>query len=96
MTEAAKSPVWESQTASGGVLGQEALVTRELAPSGEVHVGGEFWSAELANAEFLPPGTKVARGEHVRVVRIEDVHLFVEPIADDVPSKGDDSATANV
>ncbi len=94
--QAAKTPPWQSQTSSEGVLGQEALVTRELAPSGEVHVGGEFWSAELANAEFLPPDTKIARGEHVRVVRIEDVHLYVEPISDTVQGRGDDSAQANV
>lgn len=79
--QAAKAPLWVSGGASSGIVGQEALVTMDLDPEGEVHVGGEFWSAQLEGGDFAPPGTTIPKGEHVRVVRVEGVHLFVEPVA---------------
>ncbi len=94
--QAAKSPVWYSEGATAGVVGQEALVTMDLDPVGEVHVGGEFWSAELADSEFLPPGSVIRKGDHVRVDSIDGVKLFVKPLRDGLSRPGDGSARANV
>lgn len=90
------TPEWVSAGTTASLVGQEALVTTNLNPSGEVHIGGEFWSAGLMNSEFAPAGTGVAKGQHVRVVRIEGVHLIVEPLTGSVTNAGDDSAPANV
>lgn len=81
--QAARSPVWVSAGASSTLVGQEALVSMDLDPEGEVHLSGEYWSAELVSAEFSPPGTTVPKGKKVRVVRVDGVHLFVEPLSGD-------------
>lgn len=73
-------PDWISAGSSTQLVGKEAEVTMDLDPEGEVHLAGEFWSAELSGADFLPPGTNVPKGSTVRVVRVEGVHLFVEPL----------------
>lgn len=87
---------WVSDGSSSGFVGQHALVTKSLDPDGEVHVGGEFWSAQLVNADFAPAGVKIEKGENVRVVRVDGLHLFVEPLSDGIKSAGDGSAPANV
>lgn len=94
--QAAKSPLWVSAGATSDLVGQEALVTSDLDPEGEVHVGGEFWSAELAGAEFAPPGTIVRKNDKVRVVRVEGMQLFVKPLRGGITSQDDNSAPANV
>ncbi len=58
------------------MIGQTAVVTvaiDNLAPSGEVTVGGQVWTARTSTGE------KVAPGEHVTVERIEGVKLIVRP-----------------
>jgi membrane-bound serine protease (ClpP class) len=59
-------------------MGQESLVGRsgtarsDLHPSGTVQLGGELWSAHLAEGE-----APVARGERVQVVSVQGVRLVV-------------------
>lgn len=98
--QAARIRPWVSEGLTTGLVGQEAEVTSDLDPRGEVHIGGEFWTATLVGAEFAPAGTMVQAGETVRVVRVDGMHLLVEPLTGPVTSAGsgrdDDSAPANV
>ncbi len=94
--QAAKSPDWTSAGASEGIVGQEALVTMDLDPEGEVHVGGEYWSAELVGAEFTATGRTVRKDEKVRVVRVDGVHLFVEPLRRGISHRDEGESPVNV
>jgi membrane-bound serine protease (ClpP class) len=53
-------------------VGEIGLVTQDLAPEGKVFVHGEIWDAGTIG-EPIPSGTKV------KVVRVEDLRLKVEP-----------------
>lgn len=61
------------------LMGQESFIGRvgiarsNLAPEGQVQLGGEQWTAEL-----LPGEPEVGRGEKVEVVRVEGLKLFVK------------------
>jgi len=63
-----------SKVLMGGdaMIGQIAVVTQTLAPSGQVMVNGELWQAESA--------TPVALGEQVRVRGLRDLTLLVERV----------------
>jgi membrane-bound serine protease (ClpP class) len=63
-----------SKVRMGGdaMIGQIAVVTEPLAPSGQVMVNGELWQAESA--------TPAARGEHVRVRALRDLTLLVDRV----------------
>ena len=59
------------------ILGTEAVVTEDicnLQATGAVRIGGLVWSARSANDAPIPAGTLV------RVLRIEGVKAFVEPV----------------
>jgi membrane-bound serine protease (ClpP class) len=63
-----------SKVRMGGdaMIGQIAVVTQPLAPTGQVMVNGELWQAESA--------TPAALGEHVRVRGLRDLTLLVERV----------------
>ena len=63
-----------SKVRMGGdaMIGQIAVVTEPLAPSGQVMVNGELWQAESA--------TPAARGEQVRVRALRDLTLLVDRV----------------
>jgi membrane-bound serine protease (ClpP class) len=63
-----------SKVRMGGdaMIGQIAVVTQPLAPSGQVIVNGELWQAESA--------TPAALGEQVRVRGLRDLTLLVERV----------------
>jgi len=66
-----KTPIRTGQEA---LIGRTGILRSELKPyrSGEVHVGGELWTAELAEGEkTLLPGTRV------EVIAVEGVRLKV-------------------
>lgn len=62
-------------TTSGGLVGEEAIVTAEIQPNnlkGKVRVRSEIWSARSSRP--IPVGTRV------RVVHGEGVSVTVEPV----------------
>jgi membrane-bound serine protease (ClpP class) len=63
-----------SKVRMGGdaMVGQIAVVTQPLAPTGQVMVNGELWQAESA--------TPAALGEQVRVQGLRDLTLLVERV----------------
>jgi membrane-bound serine protease (ClpP class) len=63
-----------SKVRMGGdaMIGQIAVVTQPLAPSGQVMVNGELWQAESA--------TPAALGEQVRVQGLRELTLLVERV----------------
>ncbi len=67
-------------TGAEGLRGEIGTVTRDLRPDGKVFVHGEVWDATAS------AGT-IAAGEKVRVVRVEEMRLTVEP-AGARPSEG--------
>jgi membrane protein implicated in regulation of membrane protease activity len=61
-------------------IGQDCVVTEEIdniRGTGAVTVGGKIWTARMAS-----PDGKAAKGETLRVLRIEGVKLIVEEISD--------------
>ena len=61
-------------------IGQDCVVTEEIdniRGTGTVTVGGKIWTARMAS-----PDGKAAKGETLRVLRIEGVKLIVEEISD--------------
>lgn len=53
----------------------------ELKPDGQVTLGGEVWSAECIEGHW-----PVLKGERVKVLKIEGVHLIVRPLIDEEDS----------
>jgi membrane-bound serine protease (ClpP class) len=72
---AVKAQLHRVGTGVEGLAGKTGSVTEALDPEGKVFVHGEIWNA-------ISAGGPVAQGERVRVVRVEDMQLTVEP-ADD-------------
>lgn len=59
------------------VLGQTARVTESIdnaVPTGAVYVGGMTWTARSESGQPIP------RNAQVKIVRMEGVRLFVEPV----------------
>ena len=59
------------------VLGQTARVTENIdnaVPTGAVYVGGMTWTARSESGQPIP------RNAQVKIVRMEGVRLFVEPV----------------
>jgi membrane-bound serine protease (ClpP class) len=55
-----------------GMAGEIATVREDLDPDGTVFVHGETWNA-------ISRGPAARRGDRVRVVRVENLTLIVEP-----------------
>ncbi|NLU24579.1 MAG: helix-turn-helix domain-containing protein [Clostridiales bacterium] len=67
----------KTATNADRAIGQEARVTEEIdnaVPTGAVYTDGKTWTARSENGQVLEVGTTV------RVVHIEGVKLFVEPV----------------
>jgi membrane-bound serine protease (ClpP class) len=58
-----------------GLAGATGTVTEDLDPEGKVFVRGEIWNAASA-------GAPIPQGGRVRVVKVEDMQLTVEPAGD--------------
>ena len=64
-------------TNADSVLGQTARVTESIdntVPTGAVYVGGMTWTARSESGQPIP------RNAQVKIVRMEGVRLFVEPV----------------
>lgn len=66
---AQRSPV---RTGQESLVGKHGIARSDIDPSGSVQLGGELWSAELAEGEQPIP-----QGSRVKVVRVEGVRLVV-------------------
>lgn len=65
------------QAVSKLLLGQTARVTESIdnaVPTGAVYVGGMTWTARSESGQLIP------RNAQVKIVRMEGVRLFVEPV----------------
>lgn len=62
-----------------GMTGEIGTVSEDLAPDGRVFVHGEIWNATTG-------GSAARRGERVRVVRVENLRLIVEPADPEAPA----------
>lgn len=60
------------RTGQEGVIGRVGIVRSDIAPHGSVQLGGELWSANLAEHE-----EPITAGTRVEVLRVEGVHLIV-------------------
>lgn len=78
---AQSTPIWMGQES---MVGKTAVVKGELGRSGIVQMSGEQWSAEAVGASHpLADGTKV------RVVGMDGLTLFVQPIDADLQQDSD-------
>lgn len=64
----------EKFTPSPGDIG--VVKSEKMNPTGQVYLKGEDWSAECVN------GVALLKGEKVKVVKIEGIHLIVSPVED--------------
>lgn len=71
-------------TGQQGMLAEIANVTQDLDPVGRVFVHGEVWDAETLSAP-------ISSGTRVRIVRVEGMRLFVEPVAPAQPNPAGDA-----
>ena len=62
----------EVATGVEGLLEELGTVTQDLTPTGKVRVHGEIWDATAT-------GPPIHRGTRVRVVRVDNLQLMVEP-----------------
>jgi len=60
-------------TGAEGLVSETGTVTQALAPDGKVFVHGEIWDASS-------PRGSIAAGARVRVVRVDELRLVVEPV----------------
>jgi len=60
-------------TGREGLVGEVGEARTALAPEGKVHVHGEFWDA-------ISVSGPIAAGARVRVVRVEEMRIRVEPV----------------
>src|SRR5947209_15587524 len=63
-----------------GMIGATATALTPLLPEGRVNYGGENWAAVLDD-----PATSVDAGSEVRIVAIEGLRLYVEPVRQPLP-----------
>jgi len=77
IVRAQRKPV---STGVEGMIGATATALTPLLPEGRVNYGGEDWAAVLDD-----PATSVDAGSEVRIVAIEGLRLYVEPIRRPLP-----------
>ena len=68
-----RAQVSRPMTGPKGLVGQAGVVKRTLSPEGKVFIHGELWNARAK--------TEIKEGVRVRVVRVENLILEVEPEA---------------
>jgi len=64
-----------------GLIGATGTVSEALTPSGRIYVHGEIWNTRSVAGD-------VAAGAEVRIVRVEEMTLFVRPVVSGRPGTG--------
>lgn len=82
MRKARSEEEYVPATLHKALIGQTAVVTRALDPSGEVLVGGEHWQADVAE------GLVVDSGASVVIQSVDGLRLGVEPGDEPTPGEG--------
>jgi membrane-bound serine protease (ClpP class) len=82
MRKARSEEEYVPATLHEALIGQTAVVTRALDPSGEVLVGGEHWQADVAE------GLVVDSGASVVIQSVDGLRLGVEPGDEPTPGEG--------
>jgi membrane-bound serine protease (ClpP class) len=67
-----RSQLRRSLTGKAAMVGERGVAYTDLKPEGQVFVHGEYWQAESAEP--------VAAGEHVEVMKVVNLKLFVRPV----------------
>jgi len=75
---AVRLAVRAQRTPVAGMRGEIGTVREDLAPAGKVFVHGETWNATAG-------GRTIRCGERVRVLRVENLRLIVEPVGPESP-----------
>ena len=81
MAKTGKPAPYRSPFERSALVGRRGLVTRRLAPEGEVQVLGEFWHARLATED--DSAAALEEGYAVEVTAVDGTTLLVRPANDD-------------
>lgn len=90
MAKTGKPVPYRSPFDRTALVGRRALVTRRLAPEGEVQLLGEFWQARLQTEDDSTAA--IEEGYAVEVTAVDGTTLMVRP-ADDEPTPDQPGAT---
>ena len=66
---------WERSGRSRSMIGEHGIAKERLAPKGYVQVRGELWRAEIIDS-----GPPIEMGQSVKIVKMDGLNLFVEPL----------------
>ena len=66
---------WEGPGRSRSMIGERGIAKERLAPAGYVQVRGELWRAVK-----IDDGPPIEIGQSVKIVKMEGLNLFVEPV----------------
>ena len=66
---------WERSGRSRSMIGERGIAKERLAPKGYVQVRGELWRAEI-----IEGASAIEMGQPVKIVKMDGLTLFVEPL----------------
>jgi membrane-bound serine protease (ClpP class) len=66
---AVKAQMRKPQTGAIGLVGEVGVAVTDIADGGKVFVHGEYWNARS--------DTLIPKGEKIRVIRVESLHMVV-------------------
>ena len=69
---------WERPGRSRSMIGEHGTAKEQLAPAGYVQVHGELWRAVKTD-----DGPSIEMGQAVKIVKMDGLTLFVEPVNPD-------------
>ena len=69
-----KTHIRKPVTGKSGMIGETAITLETLNPDGQIKIGGEIWNAISKNKK------KINKGEHVIIISIKGLTLFVQKI----------------
>jgi membrane protein implicated in regulation of membrane protease activity len=69
---------WERPGRSRSMIGERAIARERMAPQGYVQIHGELWRAVK-----IDNGPPIEMGQSVKIVKMDGLTLFVEPVNPD-------------